>query len=213
MVKFENVTQHTVAEATGLLSGGALIKIYDHHIKQKFITPALSPMLSKLGAGAPVVDSLIDVLAAALIGAGISRIPVKGADVVGKGIVGAAVVQLGIKTVASASTALGMPMSGIIAVPSMNGIIAVPQGMNGIIGVPQMGAFSADFQGMGASGMTNADFGAYTTVGLEGGLGQSYMQNADYGSGSVIPTAPRNPESLGGYENVEYSDEGEDGDF
>ena len=213
MVKFENVTQHTVAEATGLLSGGALIKIYDHHIKQKFITPALSPMLSKLGAGAPVVDSLIDVLAAALIGAGISRIPVKGADVVGKGIVGAAVVQLGIKTVASASTALGMPMSGIIAVPSMNGIIAVPQGMNGIIGVPQMGAFSADFQGMGAAGMTNADFGAYTTVGLNGGLGQSYMQDADYGSGSVIPTAPRNPESLGGYENVEYSDEGEEGDF
>ena len=217
MTKFQELTQHTVSEATGLLSGGALIKIYDHHIKQKFISPALSPFLSKLGAGAPFVDSLIDVLAAALVGKGLSMIGEKtkmdGFDVVGKGLIGAAVVQLGIKSIASLSTAAGMPMSGIISVPSMNGIIAVPYGMNGIIGVPQMGAFSADFQGMGAAGMTNADFGAYTTVGMDGGLGQSYMQDVDYGSGSVIPTAPRNPESLGGYENVEYSDEGEEGDF
>jgi hypothetical protein len=207
----DSLTNHELGEAVGLLSGGAILKVYDFHIKQRFIAPQLAKVISPTSALFPVFDALVDVLVAVGAGHVASMIPNVGQDAK-KGIIGAAVVQLGIKTIASVSTAAGMPMNGIIGVPSMNGIIGVPS-MNGIIGVPSMGAMSADFQGMGASGMQDADFGAYyKTVGLEG----SYLQAADYDSGSVIPTAPRTPEAFSGfgaYENVEYSDEGEDGDF
>ena len=214
--KFEDLTKHQMKEAGGLFAGGALIKIYDHHLKQRFLAPVLNPIMAKLGAAAPAADALIDVLASVLIGQGLSMIGKKAKipalDVAGKGLIGASVVQLGVKSIASASTAVGMPMNGIIGVPSMSGIIGVPS-MSGIIATPSMGAYgySADFQGLGATGMTDADFGAYQTVGLEG----SYLQKADYDSGGVIPMAPRNPESLtlGGYENIEYSDNGEDADF
>jgi hypothetical protein len=216
MKKFKEVTKHEIKEAGGLFAGGALIKVYDYHLKQRFLAPMLQPIMSKLGAAAPAADAIIDVLASVLIGQGLSfvgkKAKIDALDLVGKGLIGASVVQLGIKTVSSASAAVGMPMNGIIGVPSMSGIIGVPS-MNGIIGVPSMGGMgrmSADFQGMGASGMQDSDFGAYyKTVGLEG----SYLQAADYDSGSVIPTAPRTPEAFAGYENVEYSDEGEDGDF
>jgi len=214
--KFEDLTKHQMKEAGGLFAGGALIKIYDHHLKQRFLAPMLNPIMAKLGAAAPAADALIDVLASVLIGQGLSMIGKKAKipalDVAGKGLIGASVVQLGVKSIASVSTAVGMPMNGIIGVPSMSGIIGVPS-MSGIIATPSMGAYgySADFQGLGASGMTDADFGAYQTVGLEG----SYLQKADYDSGGVIPMAPRNPESLtlSGYENIEYSDNGEDADF
>lgn len=214
--KFEDLTKHQMKEAGGLFAGGALIKIYDHHLKQRFLAPMLNPIMAKLGAAAPAADALIDVLASVLIGQGLSIIGKKAKlpalDVAGKGLIGASVVQLGVKSIASVSSAVGMPMNGIIGVPSMSGIIGVPS-MSGIIATPSMGAYgySADFQGLGATGMTDADFGAYQTVGLEG----SYLQKADYDSGGVIPMAPRNPESLtlGGYENVEYSDNGEDADF
>jgi hypothetical protein len=214
--KFEDLTKHQMKEAGGLFAGGALIKIYDHHLKQRFLAPMLNPIMAKLGAAAPAADALIDVVASVLIGQGLSMIGKKAKipalDVAGKGLIGASVVQLGVKSIASVSTAVGMPMNGIIGVPSMSGIIGVPS-MSGIIATPSMGAYgySADFQGLGASGMTDADFGAYQTVGLEG----SYLQKADYDSGGVIPMAPRNPESLtlGGYENIEYSDNGEDADF
>ena len=212
MKKFKEVTKHEIKEAGGLFAGGALIKVYDYHLKQRFLAPMLQPIMSKLGAAAPAADAIIDVLASVLIGQGLSfvgkKAKIDALDLVGKGLIGASVVQLGIKTVSSASAAVGMPMNGIIGVPSMSGIIGVPS-MNGIIGVPSMGAYSADFQGLGAQGMQNSDFGAYKTVGLEG----SYLQAADYDSGSVIPTAPRTPEAFAGYDNVEYSDEGEDGDF
>lgn len=212
MKKFKEVTKHEIKEAGGLFAGGALIKVYDYHLKQRFLAPMLQPIMSKLGAAAPAADAIIDVLASVLIGQGLSfvgkKAKIDALDLVGKGLIGASVVQLGIKTVSSASAAVGMPMNGIIGVPSMSGIIGVPS-MNGIIGVPSMGAYSADFQGLGAQGMSNSDFGAYKTVGLEG----SYLQAADYDSGSVIPTAPRTPEAFAGYDNVEYSDEGEDGDF
>ena len=214
--KFEDLTKHQMKEAGGLFAGGALIKIYDHHLKQRFLAPMLNPIMAKLGAAAPAADALIDVLASVLIGQGLSMIGKKAKlpalDVAGKGLIGASVVQLGVKSIASVSSAVGMPMNGIIGVPSMSGIIGVPS-MSGIIATPSMGAmgYGADFQGLGAGGMTDADFGAYQTVGLEG----SYLQKADYDSGGVIPMAPRNPESLtlGGYENVEYSDDGEDADF
>jgi adenylate kinase/ribonuclease R len=214
--KFEDLTKHQMKEAGGLFAGGALIKIYDHHLKQRFLAPMLNPIMAKLGAAAPAADALIDVLASVLIGQGLSMIGKKAKlpalDVAGKGLIGASVVQLGVKSIASVSSAVGMPMNGIIGVPSMSGIIGVPS-MSGIIATPSMGAYGygADFQGLGATGMTDADFGAYQTVGLEG----SYLQKADYDSGGVIPMAPRNPGSLtlGGYENVEYSDDGEDADF
>jgi len=204
-----DTTLHEMKEAGSLLGGGAVLKLYDHFAKPMIIDPWLSKASAKVGRAYPALESLVDVVAMVLLGQGVRYL---GAEALGKGIIGASVVQLGIKTTASISTGLGMPMSGIIGVPSMNGIIGVPS-MSGIIGVPSMGAMSADFQGMGASGMQDSDFGAYyKTVGLEG----SYLQAADYDSGSVIPTAPRTPEAFSGfgaYENVEYSDEGEDGDF
>ena len=206
----DSLTNHELGEAVGLLSGGALLKIYDHAVKKQYISPLIAKVVSPTNALFPVVDALADVLLAVGAGHLAGMLPNVGQDAK-KGIIGAAVVQLGIKTMASVSTAVGMPMNGIIGVPSMSGIIGVPS-MNGIIGVPSMGAMSADFQGLGAQGMQNSDFGAYKTVGLEG----SYLQAADYDSGSVIPTAPRTPEAFSGfgaYENVEYSDEGEDGDF
>ena len=208
----QSLTNHTTTEALELLGGGALIKLYDHAIKRPLYNavPFLGRMAQMAGPMAPAVDGLVDVVAAAVLGNILGFIPKVG-DGAKKGIIGAAVVQFGVKLVSSASTAAGMPMQGIIGVPSMNGIIATPS-MNGIIGVPSMGQYSADFQGLGATGMTKSDFGAYQTVGMEG----SYIQDADFDSAGPIPTAPRNPEALNtfaGYENVEYSDDGEDADF
>jgi hypothetical protein len=203
-------------EAGSLLGGGAILKLYDHFAQPMIIEPLLGKVFLKAGTAKPLVEGVIDVFAMVLLGQGVRYL---GGEALGKGIIGASVVKLGIDATSVISTNLGTPMSptfaGIIGVPSMNGIIGVPS-MNGIIGVPSMGGMgrmSADFQGMGASGMQDSDFGAYyKTVGLEG----SYLQAADYDSGSVIPTAPRTPEAFSGfgaYENVEYSDEGEDGDF
>lgn len=87
-------------------------------------------------------------------------------------------------------------MAGIIAVPSMNGIIAVPS----------MGAMRmTDDFGAAPASISSSDFGAYG-VGLSGEGG--YLQSADFDSAGPKAFAPRQPDSLNGYD-MEYSDEGE----
>ena len=189
--KFEKITKHDGMEVAGLAGGAAALQAYNGYVKPFILSkvPFIASMYSKVPAGAlPMVDGLVDVLLAGGVAHLASKYaPGEKMDAVTKGIIGAAVVSLSMKaTVALGNATIG-PMQGIIGVPSMNGIIAVPAGMGAI-------TMESDFQGMGASGMTNSDFGGAD-------MGTAYIQDADYGS-----------ESMSG-SDVEYSDESEDSDF
>lgn len=155
---------HTVAEASGLLLGGAGIQL----IKQ-MVVPRIAELASKIPLiGAPIAKNL-DYIAPVAIGA-LAHHYAKNPHVkaAAKGLVGAAVVTIGADLYGKM---LSKPMSGIIGVP-MNGIIGVPQ-MNGA----DFGRMDADFGQISNS----SDFGSFVV-----GETQPLESNADFTSEATI---------------------------
>ena len=183
--KFEMVTKHDVMEAGGLAVGGVAIKLYNHHLKQKFVTlPGIRNIYSMIPAKAsPAFDGLIDVLLAAGLGHLASFAAKKAgkgqdqAEAFAKGLIGAAVVNFAMKSTQSVYAVAGKQMAGFVAVPSLDGIIAVPE-MNGIIAVSEMnGLGDADFGQYG----NDADFGAIIASPEMEGMGEADFGEADFG--------------------------------
>lgn len=183
--KFEMVTKHDVMEAGGLAVGGVAIKLYNHHLKQKFVTlPGIRNIYSMIPAKAsPAFDGLIDVLLAAGLGHLASFAAKKAgkgqdqAEAFAKGLIGAAVVNFAMKSTQSVYAVAGKQMAGFVAVPSLDGIIAVPE-MNGIIAVSEMnGMGDADF----GQYDSDADFGAIIASPEMEGMGDADFGEADFG--------------------------------
>lgn len=178
--KFEQITKHEVMEATGLASGGVLLKIYNQHAKQAVVNlPGIKNLYQMIPAkAAPLFDGLVDVLLAAGLGHIISKAS-KGnakAEAISKGIIGAAVVSFSMKATQSAYALAGQQMNGFVAVPSMDGIIAVPE-MEGIIAVPEMNGFGeADFGQFDS----DADFGAILATPEMEGMGEADFGEYEY---------------------------------
>jgi len=203
MKKIEDFTQdylgHELAEAGGLLAGGAAIQGIKHAMTKFF--PTVKTSVAKIPVlGAFLSKNFDAILPLAIAGAAHHFVGNKRAKAIAKGVIGASVVNLGTSLYLAAAQMAGSQTA-------LSGIIAVPQ-MSGIIAVPQMGAYhSSDF---GApEGITDADFGGYITTPMSG----SYMQDADFDSAGPIPTAPRNPDSLGSAFEVSYDDGEEEADF
>lgn len=192
----KNVLAHDLAEAGGLLVGGASIKAVEH-LRKKF-APQISSMVAQVPFIGAFLEKNIDTILPLTVGIVVNKyVQNDKAQAVAKGMIGASVVNIGTSLYIAAAKMVDPTMAGIIAVPNMNGII----------GVPEMGAMKmvGDFQGLGAQDITGADFGAPRGVGLSGGGG--YIQDADYDSGAPEVVMPRQPDSLGGYEDIEYSDD------
>jgi hypothetical protein len=195
----KNVLAHDLGEAGGLLAGGAVIQGI-RHLQAKF-APQLSSTIAQIPLIGNFLASNLDSIIPLTLGA-VAHKYVKNSNVkmLAKGVIGASVVGIGSKIYASAASMTGANMAGIIAVPSMNGIIAVPS-MNGF-GAMKM---TNDF-GSSPASISSSDFGAYG-VGLSGEGG--YLQDADFDSAGPRMMAARQPDSLNGYENVDYDDMGE----
>jgi hypothetical protein len=201
MNKIEQISKdylaHDLAEAGGLIAGGAAIKGVEH-LRKKFM-----PKLSTTVAGIPVIGAFLeknlDTLLPLTIGIVAHRfVNNDKVQALAKGMIGASVVNVGASLYIQAARMAGAQMDGIVAVPEMDGIVAVPE----------MGAMKmvGDFQGIGAQSISDADFGAAQGVGLDGG----YLQDADFDSGSPVVVPARNPGELNGYDDdVEYSEESE----
>ena len=190
---------HDLAEAGGLIAGGAAIKGLQH-LRLKFL-PQLSSTVASIPFAGAFLEKNLDTIIPLIVGVAANKfVKEEKVQALAKGIIGASVVNIGASLYVQAARMAGSEMAGIIAVPEMNGIIAVPE----------MGAMKmvGDFQGFAGQDITSADFGAPAGVGLSGG---GYIQDADFDSQGPRMVAPRTPNELaGGYIDVDYDEESSD---
>ncbi len=184
--QIRSLTGMGTEEIASLALGGALYSTVNQMVN-KYLPASISHMLSSLPVIGPVIVPIAAGMACKFLSEKVpQRQAAKALDMIGEGLVGAAVVGAGVSLgqsvlpmipgFAPASPAL----SGINYTPNMNGVFYTP-GLSGInytpnMNGPQMGIMPR-LNGMGAS----ADFGAADYGGGAGYTEEHKFSRADFG--------------------------------
>ncbi len=185
--QIRSLTGMGTEEIASLALGGALYSTVNQMVN-KYLPASISGMVNSIPVLGPVLVPIAAGMACKFLSEKVPQAQVaKALDMIGEGLVGAAVVGAGVSLGQSVlpmipgfSSPASVPLAGINYTPNMNGVFYTP-GLSGINYTPNMGSHQMGIMprlnGMGAS----ADFGSADYGGGAGYTEDHKFSRADFG--------------------------------